>query len=98
MLLPRSEAVGSARLLALQLTRQGADLDGDIVVAPFRWQVLNVDVAARLTQKGTLVVTILVDGDNFQDFLLDGTKKISVGFSGADQLPPGECLFLNPES
>lgn len=72
------------------LTRQGADLDGEIVVAPFRWQILNVDVAARLTARGTLVVIILVDGENFQDFLLDGTKKISVGFSGADQLPPGE--------
>lgn len=68
----------------------GADLDGDVVVAPFRWQVLNADVAAKRVGSGTFVVLIFVDGEIYQDFLLDGTKKISVGFSGAELLAPGE--------
>ena len=66
------------------------DLDGDVVVAPFRWQVLNVDEELKITGKGTLVVLILINGEFFGDFLLDGSKKLSVGFSGADLLPPGE--------
>ena len=38
----------------------------------------------------TLVVLIFIDGVQFSDFLLDGTKKMSVGFSGADNLEPGD--------
>ena len=69
------------------------DLDGDVVVAPFRWQVLNVDEAIKQStsaSSNTLVVLIFVNDELAYDFLLDGGKKLSVGFSGAENLAPGE--------
>ena len=69
------------------------DLDGDVVVAPFRWQVLNVDDAIKKStsaSSNTLVVLIFINDELAFDFLLDGGKKLSVGFSGAENLAPGE--------
>ena len=62
-----------------------SDLDGDAVVAPFRFQALNIDEVAN----ATIVVMVMIDGQQHVEMLLDGTKKISVGFSMAELLPPG---------
>jgi hypothetical protein len=62
-----------------------SDLDGDAVVAPFRFQALNIDEVAN----ATVVIMVMIDGQQHTEMLLDGTKKISVGFSLAELLPPG---------
>jgi len=62
-----------------------SDLDGDAVVAPFRFQALNIDEVAN----ASLLLMVMIDGQHYVDLVLDGTKKISVGFTMAEFLPTG---------